>query len=121
MSQLVEKRFISKLYMDQSAEVQLGQGETRSLKTGRGVGQGCCLSLMLFNLYNKYLTDKALDAFGGFKIGQVICTVKCADDLVLLANEEMMLQSMIGRLIEIGRCYGMEMNVVKTTVLRILR
>jgi len=30
---------------------------------------------------------------------------------VLLANEEAVLQGMIERLVEIGRCYGMEMNV----------
>jgi hypothetical protein len=28
---------------------------------------------------------------------------------------------MIGKLIEIGRCYGMEMNVEKTKVIRISR
>ena len=32
-----------------------------------------------------------------------------------------MLQGMIGRLTEIGRCYGMEMNVEKTKVMRISR
>jgi len=31
----------------------------------------------------------------------------------------MVLQDMIDRLIEIGRCYGMEMNVEKTKVQRI--
>jgi hypothetical protein len=30
---------------------------------------------------------------------------------VLLAKDEAVLQDMIDRLIEIGRCYGMEMNV----------
>jgi hypothetical protein len=39
--------------------------------------------------------------------------VKYADDLVLLAREEKVLQSMVDRLIEIGRRYGMEMNVEK--------
>jgi hypothetical protein len=39
--------------------------------------------------------------------------VKYADDLVLLAKEETVLQSMIERLTEIGRRYGMEMNVEK--------
>jgi hypothetical protein len=34
-----------------------------------------------------------------------------ADDLVLLVKEEKVLQDMIDKLIEIGRCYGMEMNV----------
>jgi hypothetical protein len=39
--------------------------------------------------------------------------VKYADDLVLLAKEEKVLQDMIDKLIEIGRCYGMEINVKK--------
>jgi hypothetical protein len=51
--------------------------------------------------------------------GQVIRTVKYADELVLLAKEETVLQDMIGTLTEIGRRYGMEMNVEKTKVMRI--
>jgi hypothetical protein len=53
-----------------------------------------------------------LEGFGDFKIdGQIIHTVKYADDLVLLAKEEKVLQDTIDKLIEIERCYGMEMNV----------
>jgi hypothetical protein len=63
-----------------------------------------------------------LEGFGDFKIGgQIIHTVKYADDLVLLAKEEKVLQDMIDKLIEIGKCYGMEMNVEKTKVMRISR
>jgi hypothetical protein len=62
------------------------------VKTGRGVGQGCCLSPILFNVYSEYLTKEALQEVGDFKIGQVIRTVKYADDLVLLAKEETVLQ-----------------------------
>ena len=47
--------------------------------------------------------------------------MKYADDLVLLSKEEKVLQDMIDKLIEIGRCYGMEMNVKKTKVVRISR
>jgi hypothetical protein len=47
--------------------------------------------------------------------------VKYVDDLVLMAKEEIVLQGMIDKLIEIGRCYGMEMNVEKTKVMRISR
>jgi hypothetical protein len=47
--------------------------------------------------------------------------VKYADDLVLLAKEEGMLQGMIERLAEIGRFCGIELNVVKTLVMRISR
>ena len=92
------------------------------MKIGRGVRQGCCLSPILFNLYSKCLTKEALEGFGDFKIGgQIIHTVKHADDLVLMAKEEKVLQDIIDKLIETGRCYGMEMNVEKTKVMRILR
>jgi len=61
-----------------------------------------------------------LEGSGNFKIGeQIIHTVKYADNLVLLAKEEKVLQDMIDKTIEIGRCYGMEMNVKKTKVMRI--
>jgi hypothetical protein len=53
--------------------------------------------------------------FGDFiKGGKIIHTVKYADVLLLLAEEEKVLQDMIDKLIEIGSCYGMEMNVEKT-------
>jgi hypothetical protein len=45
--------------------------------------------------------------------------VKYADDLVVLAKEEKVLQDVIDKLIEIRGCYGMEMNVEKTKVMRI--
>jgi hypothetical protein len=47
--------------------------------------------------------------------------VKYADDFVLQAKEETVLQGMTDRLFGIGRCYGMEMNVEKTKVMRISR
>jgi hypothetical protein len=91
------------------------------VKIGRGVRQGCCLWPILFNLYSEYLTKEALEGFGDFKIGQVIRTVKYADDLVLQAKEETVLQGMIYRLFEIGRRYEMEMNVEKTIVFLMAR
>jgi hypothetical protein len=71
-------------------------------------------------LYSECLTKEALEGFGDFKIGgQIIHTVKYVDGPVLLAKEENVLQDMIDKLIEIGGCYGMEMNVEKTKVMRI--
>jgi hypothetical protein len=45
--------------------------------------------------------------------------VRYADDLVLLAKEETILQSMSYKLIEVGRGYGMEIIVEKTKTMRI--
>jgi len=92
------------------------------VQIGRGVRQGCCLPPILFNLYSERLTKEALDGLGDCNIGgQIIQTVASADDLVLMAKEGTVLQNMIDKLIEIGRCYGMEMNVEKTKVMRISR
>jgi hypothetical protein len=53
-------------------------------------------------LYSEYLAKEALDGLGDFKIGgQMIQTVEYADDLVIMAKEETVLQGMIDKLIVI--------------------
>jgi hypothetical protein len=47
--------------------------------------------------------------------------VKYADDLLLLAKEETVLQGMTYRLFEVGKFCGMEMNAEETKVRRISR
>ena len=75
---------------------------------------------LVFDLYSECLTKEALDGLGDFNIGgQIIQTVKHADDLVLMAKEETVLQGMIDKLTEIGRYYDMEMNVEKSEVMNI--
>jgi hypothetical protein len=92
------------------------------VKIGRGVTLGCCLLAILFNVYSKCLTKEAVKGCGDFKIGgQILHALKYANELVLLAKEEKVLQDMSDELIEIGRCYGMEINVEKTKVMRISR
>jgi len=47
---------------------------------------------MLFFLYSEYFTDETLEGYLDIERGgQVICTVKYADDLMLLAKKERML------------------------------
>jgi len=61
-----------------------------------------------------YLTKAALRGFGDFKLGrQVIRTVEYANELMLLAREEIFLQCMVDRLNGIGRSSGVEMKVDK--------
>jgi hypothetical protein len=58
--------------------------------------------------------------FGCFEMeGQVIRTLKYANDLVILAKGNTVLQRIIDKLIEIGRFYGMEVNLENTKAMRI--
>jgi hypothetical protein len=63
-----EIRLISNWYMAQSVKVRLNRGETCSLKIGRGVRQGCCLSPILFSLYSVCIAKDVLEGFGDIKI-----------------------------------------------------
>ena len=77
---------------------------------------------MLFVTNFVQLVKEALDGLGNFKVGgQIIQIVKYADDLMLMAKEETVLQGMIDKLIETGRNYDMEINVKKIKVMRISR
>jgi hypothetical protein len=67
------------------------------------------------------LTGEAPEQCGVFKIeDQVNCTVKYADYLLLLAKEEMVLQDMTDKLLQIGRHYWNRKEHGKNKVMRIL-
>ena len=93
------------------------------MKIRRRVRNGCCLSPIVFNFYSECLPKEVLEGFEDFKIGeQILLNVKYGGELVLLAEEEMVLQGTIERLIDVRRCYGTEMNMgMKTEVKRISR
>ena len=47
------------LYAGQEATVRTGHGKTDWFQIGRGIHQGCILSLCLFNLYAEYIMKNA--------------------------------------------------------------
>ena len=84
------------LYVGQETTVRTRHGTTDWFQIGKGVHQGCILSLCLFNFYAEYIMRNAgLDeAQAGIKtVGRNINNLRCADDTTLMAGSEEALQS----------------------------
>ena len=86
------------LYAGQEATVRTGHGTTDWFQIGKGVCQGCILSLCLFNLYAEYITRNAgLDeAQDRIKIARSnFNNLRYADDTTLMAESEEELKSLL--------------------------
>ena len=84
------------LYAGQKETVRAGHGTMDWLQIGKGVRQGCILSLCLFNLHAEYIMRNAeLDeAQAGIKIARRnINNLRYADDTILTAESKERLNS----------------------------
>ena len=54
--------------MNQNFKLRLDHGGTNRVKLGRKLGQGCCLSPILFNLYSSYFTKESIKGFTDVKV-----------------------------------------------------
>ena len=78
------------LYAGQEATVRTGHGTTDWFQIGKGVRQGCILSLYLFNLYLDYIMQNARldEAQAGIKIARrKINNLRYPDDTTLMAKK----------------------------------
>ena len=86
------------LYADQEATVRTGHGTTDCFKIGKGVHQGCILSLCLFTLYAEYIIRNAeLDeAQAGIKTARRnINNLRYADYTILMPESEEELKNLL--------------------------
>jgi hypothetical protein len=113
-----QRRVINKLYMGHRVKVRLDKDDTRSVKRlEEELDNGAVCHRFCPTCTSKYLIKEALERFGDFEIGgSVIHIVKYGDYLVLLAEKEVVLQSLFYRQMVIGRCYRMERNVENSNV-----
>ena len=89
-------------------------------QTGKGVHQGCILSLCLFNLYAEYILQNAgLDeAQAGIKIaGRNINNLRYEDDTTLMAESEEELKSLLTKVKEESEKSGLKLNIQKTKIM----
>ena len=104
------------LYADQEATVRTKHGTKDWFQIGKGMCQGCILSLCLFNLYAEYIMQNArLDhAQAGIKItGRNISNLRYADVTTLMAESEEELKSLLMKMKEESEKTGLKLNIQK--------
>ena len=92
---------LGNLCVGQEATVRTGHGTTDWFQIGKGVHQGCILSLYLFNLHAEYIMSNARldESQVGIKIaGRNINKLRYADDTILVAESEKALKSPLMRM-----------------------
>ena len=111
---------LKNLYAGQEATVRTGHGTTDWFQIGKGVHQGCILSLCLFNFYAEYIMRNAgLDkAQAGIKIaGRTINNLRYADDTTLMTESEEELKSLLMKVKEESEKVGLKLNIQKTKII----
>ena len=113
-------RILRNLYAGQEATVRTGHGTTDRFQIGKGVHQGCILSLCLFNLYAKYIMRNAglEEAQAGIKIaGRNINHLRYTDDTTLMAESEEELKSLLMKVKLESEKVGLKLNVQKMKIM----
>ena len=97
------------LYAGQEATVRTVHVTTDWFQIGKGIHQGCILSLCLFNFYAEYIMRNT-----GLEEAQA--GIKIADDTTLTAESEEKLESLLMKLKEESEKVGLKLNIQKTKI-----
>ena len=88
-------------------------------QTGKGVCQGCILSPCLFNFYAEYIMQNAgLDeSQAGLQIARGNNNLRYADNIILMAESEEELKSLLIRMKEESKKAGLKFNIQKIKIM----
>ena len=107
------------MYAGQEATVRTGRGTTDWLQIGKGVCQGCMLSLCLFTLHAEYIMRNAglEEGQAGIKIaGRNINSLRYADDTIVMTESEEELKSLLMKVKEESEKLGLKLSIQKTKI-----
>ena len=108
------------LYAGQEARVRTGHGTTDCFQIGKGVHQGCILSLCLFNLHAEYIMQNARlhEVQAGIKIaGRNINNFRYANDTTFMAESKEELKSLLMKVKGESEKVGLKLNIQKTKIM----
>ena len=107
------------LYAGQEATVRTGHRTIDWFQIGKGVHQGCILSICLNNFYAEYIMrNVGLEkAQAGIKISRRnINNLRYADDTTLMAESEEELKSLLLKVKEETEKVGLKLNIQETKI-----
>ena len=107
------------LYAGHEATIRAGHGTTDWFQIGKGVCQGCIVSLCLFNFYaESIMRNTGLEeAQAGIKIARRnINNFRYVDDTTLMAESEK-LNSLLIKVKEESEDVGLKLNLQKTEIM----
>ena len=108
------------LYASQETTVRIGHGTKNWFKTGKGILQGCVLSLCLFNVYAEYIMQNACqdELQAEIKIaGRNINNLRYADDTTLMAESKEELKNLLMKVKEKNEKAGLKFNIQNTKIM----
>ena len=108
------------LYVGLETIVRTGHGTTDWFQIGKGVCQGCILSLCLFILYAEYMMRNAglEEVQAGIKIaGRNINNLRNTDDIILMAESKEELKSLLMKVKEESEKVGLKLSIQKTKIM----
>ena len=111
-----DTKIIRNLYWDQTASVRIMNELSEEIRIQQGVRQGCVASPTLFNLYTENILRHIIN-MKGVNVGGTNYNnqnLRYADDTALLAGNEKELSELISKINEVGKQFGMEINIKKT-------
>src|SRR6218665_145401 len=110
-----DRILMSNLSLQQEAIIRVGNGYSKPAYTGRGLRQGCPLSLMLFLIYSEMMMIDAMEEIEeGIKVGgKLVKDVRFADDQGMVAGTEEGLQKLMDGLNTTAQEYDMKVNIKK--------
>ncbi|XP_071568694.1 uncharacterized protein [Temnothorax nylanderi] len=113
-------RRTEEILRETKSRVRVGNEIGEEFWTGRGVRQGCPLSPLLFNIMLADMEEEmGRVKWGGIRLGgKRIYTLAYADDVVLIAEDEDQMRSMLERLEGYLGRKRLELNVEKTKIMR---
>src|SRR3981189_2287406 len=108
---------VTRWYKNVTVRVRVNDVESDWFESKVGVRQGDTLSPLLFNIFINGIMEKVKDSGLGVKIGsETMSVLLFADDMVLVANNEVELGHLVDKVKQYCDKWQLEVNVNKTKV-----